>query len=586
MNDFTPFRFWCAKVLPLVYDDSLSYYELLCKCIKALNEIGTTVSALTEAFEDLKKEVDAELASVDTKIAEAVETVMESMNELIQAKLDAWAEDGTLDDIMASTIGTNALVPSQYSGDIIFDANFHCSACVVNSDLKLAYLLLAPRASYAIANTSDNGSIQVWDLSANTYVTSYTVKAGHGNSMCYDPDNEKLYIVPLYTYTSGSETAVRKIYSYGLSNTTGILDTASFAEMDIPADDVSVFGITFNNTDDASLRGVYFITYNYQIYKMNADGNSYSTFYNPLDLNQSKDFGANDAEQGLAAKGARFYVTSARGKIFAFNVKLVTGQLPIKRIFTKFISDFDIATNRPFGEIQDLEFAKDGNLYAASTLTLVKINSTDYAGAEEGYLIRILLEGISRGERYSQRFQTRYAITNNTYSITTSSVGMFHNNYTEIKHPAQINYFAKIDCVDCLKIDTYEYFRKIVFTVPVAINVPANGKFYFGQIEAQNGQIEIEVASGGKLILSTDYETAFYAVRNGAFAFGGDAITMDNLSGSDVKVIPSLTKALTKVRELPVLVNSADFVIGTSAIDTAGIYYGESRLALAAELPD
>ena len=28
-----PFRFWVQTALPLVYDDSLSYYELLCKVI-------------------------------------------------------------------------------------------------------------------------------------------------------------------------------------------------------------------------------------------------------------------------------------------------------------------------------------------------------------------------------------------------------------------------------------------------------------------------------------------------------------------------------------------------------------------------
>lgn len=33
------FRFWCQKVLPAVYDDSLSYYELLCKVIDKLNEV-------------------------------------------------------------------------------------------------------------------------------------------------------------------------------------------------------------------------------------------------------------------------------------------------------------------------------------------------------------------------------------------------------------------------------------------------------------------------------------------------------------------------------------------------------------------
>ena len=32
------FKFWCQKVLPAVYDDSLSYYEQLCKVVKFLND--------------------------------------------------------------------------------------------------------------------------------------------------------------------------------------------------------------------------------------------------------------------------------------------------------------------------------------------------------------------------------------------------------------------------------------------------------------------------------------------------------------------------------------------------------------------
>lgn len=42
MADFinvNPVKFWCQKVLPLVYDDSLSYYELLGKVINQLNEV-------------------------------------------------------------------------------------------------------------------------------------------------------------------------------------------------------------------------------------------------------------------------------------------------------------------------------------------------------------------------------------------------------------------------------------------------------------------------------------------------------------------------------------------------------------------
>ena len=34
-----PLRFWSQKVLPLVYDDSLSYYEVLGKIGRKINEI-------------------------------------------------------------------------------------------------------------------------------------------------------------------------------------------------------------------------------------------------------------------------------------------------------------------------------------------------------------------------------------------------------------------------------------------------------------------------------------------------------------------------------------------------------------------
>lgn len=38
LHPVTPFRFWVQKILPLVYDDSLSYYELLNKVVAKLNE--------------------------------------------------------------------------------------------------------------------------------------------------------------------------------------------------------------------------------------------------------------------------------------------------------------------------------------------------------------------------------------------------------------------------------------------------------------------------------------------------------------------------------------------------------------------
>lgn len=48
------FRFWCQKVLPLVYDDSLSYYEVLGKMVVQLNDVIDNVNADTENVLTLK----------------------------------------------------------------------------------------------------------------------------------------------------------------------------------------------------------------------------------------------------------------------------------------------------------------------------------------------------------------------------------------------------------------------------------------------------------------------------------------------------------------------------------------------------
>lgn len=49
-------RFYCQKVLPLVYDDSLSYYEVLCKTIKILNDVVENVNNIPTIIEELVSE--------------------------------------------------------------------------------------------------------------------------------------------------------------------------------------------------------------------------------------------------------------------------------------------------------------------------------------------------------------------------------------------------------------------------------------------------------------------------------------------------------------------------------------------------
>ena len=56
-NDLTHFKFWCQKVLPLVYDDSLSYYEILCKIVDYINKLIDDDKAIIGDINELKSEM-------------------------------------------------------------------------------------------------------------------------------------------------------------------------------------------------------------------------------------------------------------------------------------------------------------------------------------------------------------------------------------------------------------------------------------------------------------------------------------------------------------------------------------------------
>lgn len=81
------FKIWCQKVLPLVYDDSLSYYEVLCKVVAKLNEVientnttNANVIELQKQFVELKNYVDTYFETLDVS-KEISDKIEEMYNE-------------------------------------------------------------------------------------------------------------------------------------------------------------------------------------------------------------------------------------------------------------------------------------------------------------------------------------------------------------------------------------------------------------------------------------------------------------------------------------------------------------------------
>lgn len=80
MGKIDKVKFWCYKVLPLVYDDSLSYYELLCKVVSKLNELIEKYAS----FDDMVAEIQSAIDALQKQIDEFDTTYIE---KLIKDKL-------------------------------------------------------------------------------------------------------------------------------------------------------------------------------------------------------------------------------------------------------------------------------------------------------------------------------------------------------------------------------------------------------------------------------------------------------------------------------------------------------------------
>lgn len=127
--DFTPtmekysgqgaFRFWCQTVLPLVYDDSLSYYELLNKVVVYLNNTISDVATAEGNIDNLNTSFGLLQQEYNLKAFETINRVNTLLSEFtylknyvdnyfdtldtqaeIEAILDNWVTTGEFNDIL------------------------------------------------------------------------------------------------------------------------------------------------------------------------------------------------------------------------------------------------------------------------------------------------------------------------------------------------------------------------------------------------------------------------------------------------------------------------------------------------------
>ena len=120
-RSLSQFKFWCQKVLPLVYDDSLSYYEVLGKMVTYLNQVIDNVNTDSENIVTLKEAFDA----LEEYVAEAIQYDVHDLEEAVRQSI-ASAESAASS---AETASENAADALRYANNAVnAEQNAHESA--------------------------------------------------------------------------------------------------------------------------------------------------------------------------------------------------------------------------------------------------------------------------------------------------------------------------------------------------------------------------------------------------------------------------------------------------------------------------
>ena len=125
MPELKHFRYWCYKVLPLVYDDSLSYYEVLCKVVDYINSLIDQDRIFGGEIEELRRELEIVknwIANFDTSYAqEILEKYLATMIfvEISDAGYIIYNIPERWEDIEFRTTGYDIVLPNTGYGKLV-----------------------------------------------------------------------------------------------------------------------------------------------------------------------------------------------------------------------------------------------------------------------------------------------------------------------------------------------------------------------------------------------------------------------------------------------------------------------------------
>lgn len=292
MAKFDPIRnfpFWCHKIIPLVYDDSLSYYEFLCKVMQKLNEAIDLLNAHSEEiekfetdlmtlFEAFREEIRQKITDFETMFVEEYDS------SVLYFEGDVRSKEGKLYRALTTTSGE--FNPEDWT-EIIFATDFGEWRRVMNERVIQFMLDVTTKLdnwTSSIASTYDEDTnYSTGDIISHEDLLYMANKNTTGT---FDPDDWDSIVL-----VNWLRDVIRR-YDQAIDSVTGIADDCEKRKVAITSSHIVSRNILYRTHTDPTSTGYIPFEYNvgpetnitvYVLTLVNASSSSVSAFKNSVD---------------------------------------------------------------------------------------------------------------------------------------------------------------------------------------------------------------------------------------------------------------------------------------------------------------
>lgn len=509
---------------------------------------------------DLLKKFDGKLDDLQAQIDNL------GIPAAVQAQLQEWMEDGTLEDIInegifnelndkvdaaiSATQLTQGMTQPHYIGDYLAaTARYLPSAAVKHGDR--AYLFDAVARSYGEANSTDLGRVRIYSLSGNNLESEKAIGVGHCNSVAWDDKLQRFYIAPVFSYSGGVQTTVSYLITYPA-------DFSTPGQVNIPS---TAMGVSYDNAEGQ----LYYYDYSHNIYKYNYDTNQFE-LYSSVDwtgISNSLD-GTQSYNQDFAIYNGRFYISAPRGNV-------LTGVLQEGTSYVKY--GFNVGhvcsnNNYYLGELEGFEFDETGHLIASMYTTIT-------ASLYTGFMVELETGSVPP---YIPAQAGVYAVNNDTVTVTGSDA--LRQAVYEVRSVNQLRMMIFKPTRILIPADaviTEEYPVGIYDDVMLSIE----GVYQVPAFNVYKGELLLYASANGPHRLKIDSGSGIYLQRGGLLRLAGTQGAQLNLElTNNVAVYVGTEFPRTVVRNLPVKYGdtSATLTIGSSVALETALYYGTQKV--------